>query len=314
MENKFDDDTFLAKWLNGELSEAELAAFKEREDFELFEKIAQQAGELETPKWNEAQGWEDLNRKAGGIEEERPSTAKVRNLGNWWKYAVAASLLGLIGYFAFFQQNKVQYFATTIGEQKVFELPEGSEAWLNADSKIQFDPNTFAHNRILDLEGEAFFKVKKGSQFTVQTNNGAVRVLGTSFNVFARKDQLEILCYTGKVGLSFDQFTNMETLNPGDQLRCRDRKIIERRKTAVAISQPEWTGGASKFEQVDFVQVIEELERQYGIQINYPSPVSQIRGYSGGFPHGNLETALKVVFSSVDYQYKINGQVIDVYK
>lgn len=314
MENRFDDDTFLAKWLNGELSEEELAAFKEREDFDLFQKIAQEAGSLDTPDWDQQKGWEDLNQKAAIDTPSAVAPTPIRRIGNWWKYAVAASLLCLLGYFTIFQKSETKYFVTKVGEQKRFELPEGSELWLNADSRLTFNEADFANERVLDLEGEAFFKVKKGADFTVQTKNGAVRVLGTSFNVFARKNKLDVLCYTGKVGLSFDQFENMEVLSLGDRLLCQNKQVVERFKFRPAAKQPTWTSGSSKFDQVDFVQVIEELERQYEVQINYPSALKSIRGYNGGFPHGNLTKALKVVFSSVDYQYKIKDNIIDVYK
>ena len=50
--------------------------------------------------------------------------------------------------------------------------------------KFQFDKKRFTDERIIQLRGEAFFEVEKGSRFVVQTGKGAVEVLGTSFNVF----------------------------------------------------------------------------------------------------------------------------------
>ena len=40
MKNNFKDDTFLARWLDGTLNEAELKAFEASEEFETYQKIA----------------------------------------------------------------------------------------------------------------------------------------------------------------------------------------------------------------------------------------------------------------------------------
>jgi len=54
---------------------------------------------------------------------------------------------------------------------------------LNSKSTISFNKTDWKNNRQLTLDGEAYFKVEKGSTFTVNTNNGSVTVLGTQFNV-----------------------------------------------------------------------------------------------------------------------------------
>ena len=67
--------------------------------------------------------------------------------------------------------------STAFGEQKVIELPDGSLVTMNSKSTIEFNPDSWESSRILNLSGEAYFKVKKGSQFTVNTSNGDVVVL-----------------------------------------------------------------------------------------------------------------------------------------
>ena len=43
---------------------------------------------------------------------------------------------------------------------KTIELPDGSSIQMNADSKIEYDTKSWNENRIVTLEGEAFFTVK----------------------------------------------------------------------------------------------------------------------------------------------------------
>lgn len=79
-------------------------------------------------------------------------------------------------------------------------LPDGSEVYVNRNSTISykksFDPRT------LYLDGEAFFTVKSGeSPFTVATEHGTVKVLGTEFNVKTTSDQIAVDVKKGLVKL-----------------------------------------------------------------------------------------------------------------
>ncbi len=313
MEEKFNkDDTFLARWLSGELSAEELQEFEAYDDFESFKKIAETTSELNTPTWkNKEDAWKSFKTKTETIQKE--PIAKVRKLNRRWMLTVAAAIgLLLLGYFAFFQ-NTTQIFSTPIASQKTFTLPDGSEVILNALSKIEFDKKDFMENRTLILEGEAFFKVEKGSRFLVETPTGSVQVLGTSFNVFSRKNKLNVNCYTGKVGVFFGKSNEMEELNPNEALVVVNKKIIQHLYNETG-NAPDWATGNSKFSKVDFIEVIEEMERQFDIKIDYPNELEKIYDYNGGFPHDDLETALRIVFPSIGYQYKINGKEVTVFK
>ncbi len=312
MKNKFSDDTFLARWLSGDLSAEELAAFEADEDFETYKKIALASAQLKTPAWDKQKNWAALSEQLGSAPTaEQP--AKVRRLGGWWRYAAAACALLIAGYFIFFNKDSLQSYSTPMASQETIELPDGSTVQLNADSKLSFDQTDFLEERTLNLQGEAFFSVVKGSPFTVQTKNGDVRVLGTSFNVRARNQRMNLTCYTGKVGLSFDTSGDMIILTPGDQVIAENRRILEKRRLENE-DNPAWMQGQSRFVQVDFVDVIQELERQFDVEISYPSSLNQLPKYSGGFPHQNLETALNIVFSPTDYEYKINGRKVIITK
>ena len=85
--------------------------------------------------------------------------------------------------------------------------------------------------RIVTLEGEAYFDVRKDEEhpFVVRTRFGEVTVLGTAFNINAYNDA--DACYTtlvyGKVNFSTpDQ--NTITLAPGEQAVVSSRGIEKR--------------------------------------------------------------------------------------
>ncbi len=66
-------------------------------------------------------------------------------------------------------------------------LPDGSEAWLDAQSKLKFPSSFNGALREVYVTGEAFFKVVKNPSqpFIVHTYKPAIRVLGTQFNINA---------------------------------------------------------------------------------------------------------------------------------
>lgn len=310
MKEEFKDDTFLAKWLNGQLSEEELANFEAREDFDIYKKIADTTADFELPQTDKSSGWADLQERIKG--DKQP--AKIRALNTWLRLTAAASILLLIGYFSIFRAGTIASYATLAAEQKTITLPEGSVVRLNAVTQISYNPESFSKQRVLELDGEAFFEVKEGTDFIVKTPNGAVKVLGTSFNVRSRASVVEVVCYTGRVGFSQDDFQQMETLAKGERILVESAEIRQKHTIDLEGNSPDWTNGSSRFIQANLTEVIQELERQFGVTIEYPGELNKLPPYNGGFPHNNLETALNIVFSSVGYQFKINGKVVVVSK
>lgn len=307
MSDKSKDDTFLARWLSGDLSAEEKAAFEAREDAELLRKIADTAEHLHLPQRDQEASWEALQQKVTTGSAQAP----IRRLSTWWRYAAAAVVILIAGYFFLLDTNSWKTVQAPLAQKMVYELPDGSEVWLNAGSEIQFNEKTFTNNRRLELQGEAYFDVERGDDFEVITPGGSVAVLGTSFNVFARSERFQVVCYTGRVGVRYSETADSEILGPGDEVEVVNEQL-NRRKTTEQVEMPEWTSGNSKFTGVPFSQVIQELERQYDLTVNYPTSLDTIVDYSGGFPHRDLETALRIVFSSVDHQYEIEGSKIEV--
>src|SRR3546814_17700403 len=69
-------------------------------------------------------------------------------------------------------------------------LPDGSKVHLNAESTLKYPTRFSEHERVVELEGEAFFEVRKSETrpFKVASYGQVVEVLGTTFNVYAYHD------------------------------------------------------------------------------------------------------------------------------
>ena len=309
MENNYNEDTFLARWLSGDLSEAERQTFEASEEYRAYQKIAEASAELRSPEWQKAAGWEALEQQMN--PKPKPQVRR-RQL---WPYAVAAAtVLLLIAFWFWGSASQLTRVGAELAEQKQVALPDGSQVWLNAGSEIAYDATAFASSRQLNLRGEAYFEVARGSQFTVRSAGGAVRVLGTRFVVYDREEKIEVRCYAGKVGLRLAAAAEEAVLLPGDRFWSEGGRAIQRAKLEPEAAGPAWRAGESRFDLVALVEVIRELERQYRIEVQYPPELAEINDYRGGFPHDDLETALKLVFSAVGYQYRIDQNRIEVYR
>jgi ferric-dicitrate binding protein FerR (iron transport regulator) len=170
-------------------------------------------------------------------------------------------------------------------------LPDQSEVKLNDDSKISYQKDSYGDTRKVTLSGEAFFEVRKGAPFIVETASGTVEVLGTSFNVFSHDNQFKVFCKTGRVRVKAG---NSEVI-----LKPSEQTLLDRNKTLTQPARPEadvtWLSGVYKYENVPLTEVCSELERQFNIHIDLSKVPADLK-YTGFFEDDNLNEALQSVF------------------
>lgn len=297
-----ENNTFLAQWLAGDLSDQELKMLVSETDFQSFLKIRKGIEAYEVLESPATASFTKIQNRLSTTTSE----TKVRKLNtSQWFIGVAASILILFGVFSI-MNNDLVTIETNFAEQKTIALLDGSEVILNAKSTIHYNEDEWEDNRTLTLSGEAYFKVKKGSTFTVSTENGSVNVLGTQFNVNSVGDLFEVVCYEGKVSVQ----TKVENyvLFPANSIRKINGHAAENWKTTATI--PTWINGESSFKSVPLSYVISALESQYNIKIDSKN-IDETLIYTGSFTHKNLRTALTTVFKSLQIQYieKENGTI-----
>lgn len=197
------------------------------------------------------------------------------------------------------------------GEKKEVNLPEMSIVTVNAGSKLSYNNRAFRIEREIRLEGEAFFNVIPGSQFTVITPQGTVTVLGTSFNVISRPGRFEVSCYTGKVKVQQGLKDKVE-ITPGE--KCYAEKLKEKLKLKsfdASSATPEWTHGKFTFEDQPLSVVFGELERQYDVKVKLSPGIGDMR-YNGLFESGDLEKSLLLITWPLNLKSQISGKTISI--
>jgi transmembrane sensor len=294
-----DNHDFIKDWMEGKISREELEKRKSKgdPDIEQFEAIITRSGALKTPdKLTKEQAWEKLRSK---LTEEPRQEAKVVKMNRWIPIGIAASIsLVVISFFFLFTDSAV---STSLAETKVFVLPDGSEVFLNADSEISFNKIFWESDRHVLLKGEAFFEVKKGSTFTVETNDGTVTVLGTSFNVNARPTLFEVACFTGRVKVASGPHGVI--LTKGQFTKLEGNKLSE--AAGLDNTKATWRSGDFYFEQKPLYVVIDELERQFNVEIVFKGDDTRL--YTGYFNTKNLDEALTMVFKPMGLVHQVES-------
>ncbi|MBR07717.1 MAG: hypothetical protein CMP48_08510 [Rickettsiales bacterium] len=236
---------------------------------------------------------------------EMTADSPVSTFGSWmWKIAASVVLLLVAGW-TFYQMQHVEV-RTQRAMQITHVFPDGSRAALNAGSTMQYNKLTWKLNRNLKLDGEAFFEVEKGRSFSVSSTQGTTRVLGTSFNVYARNGDYQVECYTGKVQVTVGR--DQTLLIPGEGVRHYDGQ-----KEQYALNsnrQGNWRTGQFYFDNDLLIDVAATLSRQFDIEVVLNNAHHQTR-YTGYFTDENLETALKLICQPLGLSYKLaDGTVV----
>ncbi|MFT5167385.1 MAG: transmembrane sensor [Saprospiraceae bacterium] len=302
------NDELLHKWVNGTLEAEELERFKRRPEYDSLVELYKGTDGLSAPGFdNEAMLAEILSaKKKAAVPVDQ---SKRRFLSTWMKYAAAASILFLVTWF-FWPGDGLVVYDLAKGERKEGLLPDQSTFVLNAESKMSYDAGSWDTDRGISLQGEAFFNVKKGAKFIVKTPNGNVQVLGTQFNVWSRKGILEVKCQSGKVAILSTDGKILDELNPNDAIRVLNGSETEKWQFQSG-DKATWLTGVSSFRKVTVEVVLEELERQFNVQIDIGKmDVSEI--ISCNFQHKDLEMALKTCLAPLGFKYDIQdgGKVI----
>lgn len=266
------------------------------EEKEKYQKIL---ASWETPftKTSE-QAWNDLEPKLS-----HETTVIKGVFGGVYRkvaFAAAASVALLLAVVFFLGNDSMR--EVTAFQQETITLPDNSTMRLNADSKAKFAQN-WNNERVVELEGQAFFDVQKGKKFVVKTPQGEVQVLGTSFDVFSREKSFRILCYTGKVKVS-SQGKSHEIV-PGEMVELAQNNL---KKSTFDVQRPDWRSGEFFFNNEPLKLVLDEIGRQFNVKIN----VSDIenRTFTGRFSNKNLQEALETVCLPMGLKYSIEGGVV----
>ena len=170
-------------------------------------------------------------------------------------------------------KQKVQIHRLSIPRGETFKvvLSEGTEVFLNSDSRLVYPTVFKGKERIVSLEGEAYFKVSKDVEhpFIVKTGNVQVRVLGTEFNVrgYSPAD-VRITLITGKVAVSDTCGTHNVEMEPGQSAQLSTDGTFAVSEVNIE-SFLYWKEGFFYFDDIPLADMMKEIGRWYNIDIEF---------------------------------------------
>lgn len=208
----------------------------------------------------------------------------------WLRAAVVLLVVAIISVFvlSISQRNKPQSALVEAqnitvksnppGQKSKVFLPDGSIVWLNAESTIQYIENFSDSSRVVELDGEAYFEIKRDTltPFTVKVKDLNVRVLGTKFNInaFESNGEVTVALTEGSVEVGGTNSEITEHLLKGGQgVHYRPGVAgsqIQRFEFSTDDSQNPitgWKDGILIFDGDDFASVVKKIKRWYGVEV-----------------------------------------------
>lgn len=167
---------------------------------------------------------------------------------------------------------------TPRGGQHYIRLEDGTEIWLNAASSIRFPTAFRKGERIIEMTGEAYFKVthRPSQPFHVRVNDVEVEDIGTEFNIngYADEQNTRTTLLRGAVRIE------KTVLRPGQEAQVsgiEGIRVINKADTEQVVA---WRNGFFAFHHTLLSDVMRQLSRWYDVDIIYEGKITD--RYFGG--------------------------------
>ena len=268
------------------------------------------------------------NRLWFRIQKNEQKIKSIRGNVLWRKFGQVAAILVvglLIGLLLSPLKDKSEaVYCSTVapkGSISKLYLPDSTLIYLNAGSSIKYCTDQTQDKREVYLSGEAWFDVRKDAEhpFVVHTPYYKVKVLGTEFNVRAYKDDQEITTTLEKGRIEILSGENFKLhkpidIRPGEQISYnkKDRKINVKRVNSSLYSS--WKDNKLIFVNKNFKELIDILERKYGVEIQVVDTTIYRYHFDGTIKDESIFEMLDLIKTTLPIQYHIDDQTIIIEK
>lgn len=268
----------------------------------------------ETLAKEEALEKEEVQEKGESLKNKKVGPLRIIP----WKWVAAILLPVCVAFFTYYLLDSSPTADSPFivkaakGDKATIELPDGTNVVLNSASQLSYLNNFGEKVRRVQLNGEAYFKVAHDEKhaFIVQIGDLEVKVLGTSFNISAYKDDKEItvVLLEGKVGVYAQERSHI--MNPGDKIEYN--KATHQIKTTQVhpTDYIEWTKGNMYFEKESLENIMKTLSRIYDVEIRFDSGKLPKEYFTGTIPGGGIQNALNILMLTSPFYYEMDGSVI----
>jgi transmembrane sensor len=304
-----------------------------------------------------AQPFNDSVNEVRIFELNAKKIQRARRIKLLKRLSVAAAFTGIcfsLGYL-YFKQNNQQLATNSSNNEVVVKrgnrsrllLPDGTQIWLNGDSKLIYNQEFNGTTREVELEGEAYFDVTKDKSrpFIIHTKAMDIKVLGTAFNVkaYAGDKTTEASLIHGSIEASFKDRPNEKIiLKPNEKIVFANngrlavaQKPVAANKNTIAPNPPiitvtkityeanrkdsllaetSWTKNTLVFHSEAFEDLALRLERWYNVKIIFEDEAIKQLKLTGTFEKESIQEVIGYLSSTARFTYKINKDEIKISK
>ncbi|OAD46757.1 FecR family protein [Polaribacter atrinae] len=202
-----------------------------------------------------------------------------------------------------------------LGKTFKVKLSDRTTVHLNSGTTFKY-PKQFSTdgNRLVYLQGEAFFEVEKDANrpFIVNIDDVDVKVLGTKFNVSAYSNTTNYSCVLveGSVDVSNANYNSLLIPNEKASWNSLSQQFkIEKVDTNLYTS---WIHGEYILEASHFSEISKKLERAFNVKIINNNKLLESQEFSGtiNFKTSTIENILDLLKFDTYFEYTIKDNQI----
>ena len=201
------------------------------------------------------------------------------------------------------------------GEIMRMIFQDGSEAYLNSDTKLKYPDKFGIKNRKVFLDGEAYFNISSNKRrpFIVETVKNKISVLGTSFNVdaYTTEDKIEVVLDEGEI--VFESSVNSYSILPGQKISFKQSDgstTITNIKNSTKESS--WKDNIIHFSNTPLDEVIKTLDRRYNVKFIINNPDALKYTYTLISKQTTIENILNELEKIAPVKFRLKDSRINV--
>jgi transmembrane sensor len=212
--------------------------------------------------------------------------------------------------------NHLQEHVTPKGERSLITLEDGTQVWINADSKLEYSQDFLkGSTRDVYLQGEAYFDVTsdKSRPFIVHVQGVDIKVLGTSFNVkgYHGEHKIEATLVHGKISLSGASSDNVTLAANQRFVFLTEKKKLMVENNVETDTYTSWRKGVLVFDDQPLYEILPILERTFNVTIHTDQATSLDCRFTAKINNMSLAEVLELFGTSDTIGYTIFAN--DVY-
>jgi len=277
----------------------------QKSSFQDFEKQWETSGKLKLKYEADPQlAWEKFSELKS---DDQPTNVR------WIHFAtrLAAMILLTVGLGFLiheFGKNEPYHYATFEGETKWVVLPDSSRIKLNESTLLTVASDFNTEERNVSLKGEAFFEISRDESkpFIVETEGAKTQVLGTSFNIRAIEEEVNIEIYVVSGKVSFSAKDSELILTQGMAANFDKTKDLlaleENQANALA-----WHVNSLEFRDAPLDKVFADLQNYFDVEIVIANDKIKNCRFTGEFKKPKLKEILKVIAISTGITHTENN-------